>query len=245
MIKKIKNIKYSPSIGKEKSEWSNLISRKRKLLADTDWTQLPDVNLSPRCRYAWGRWRLELRNLNPTTFNTPNAFGNKLREIEESKKQLSTEYIEFSEPPNIDQEKKNLHKLLSKYYFERVDFLFSPNLDIKYNEALDIITNYIVSNSVDAIDFTSIEKLIDFVEELPDDLLLDTAATPFLKLVMDRREKTMKNTLLYILRQKKELYNIALQEEDRMLHFQLVIESCSTIQDIVETKIEIEENYGH
>lgn len=50
--------------------WDQIRSRRNALLADSDWTQLPDVNLSESQTTAWRSYRQQLREI-PDLFANP------------------------------------------------------------------------------------------------------------------------------------------------------------------------------
>ncbi len=54
----------------EDDEWVTIKSQVRSTLANTDWTQLPDNNLSAREKSAWRAYRQQVREITKT-FNKP------------------------------------------------------------------------------------------------------------------------------------------------------------------------------
>ena len=52
-------------------KWKNIKSDRNGLLAQSDWTQLPDVNLTPELVEAMKTYRQQLRDIT-TTFTNPN-----------------------------------------------------------------------------------------------------------------------------------------------------------------------------
>lgn len=48
-------------------QWEAVRSTRNGLLADSDWTQLPDVALSAGAKVAWASYRHELRNVTSQT----------------------------------------------------------------------------------------------------------------------------------------------------------------------------------
>lgn len=50
--------------------WDQIRSQRNSLLADCDWTQLPDVNLSTQQKSAWASYRQDLRDIT-TQFDLP------------------------------------------------------------------------------------------------------------------------------------------------------------------------------
>lgn len=62
-IKKIKNIKAVNTVDKINSEWLEVLSKRNKLLQDSDWTQLEDVTMDSFVKKQWREWRQKLRNV--------------------------------------------------------------------------------------------------------------------------------------------------------------------------------------
>lgn len=50
--------------------WTYIRSKRNALLRMSDWTQLPDVNLSEATKLAWKEYRQALRNI-PQNYSTP------------------------------------------------------------------------------------------------------------------------------------------------------------------------------
>ena len=55
------------------AQWMNVRSRRNILLQESDWTQLPDVDLSDELKQEWLDYRRDLRNItnHPDPFNLP------------------------------------------------------------------------------------------------------------------------------------------------------------------------------
>lgn len=60
-IKKIKNIKASPSEEKIANSWKQVKSLRVKLLQDTDWVFVSDSNLTEACIASWIKWRDKIK----------------------------------------------------------------------------------------------------------------------------------------------------------------------------------------
>jgi hypothetical protein len=54
---------------KTQDKWNNIKSNRNGLLAQSDWTQLPDVNLTPELVEAMKTYRQQLRDITNTYTN--------------------------------------------------------------------------------------------------------------------------------------------------------------------------------
>jgi len=54
---------------KTQDKWTNIKSNRNGLLAQSDWTQLPDVNLTPELVEAMKTYRQQLRDITNTYTN--------------------------------------------------------------------------------------------------------------------------------------------------------------------------------
>lgn len=63
---------FDPGLGvlTLEAEWSIVRGRRNRLLAESDWTQLGDSQLTAQERAAWQRYRQSLRDL-PARFDSP------------------------------------------------------------------------------------------------------------------------------------------------------------------------------
>ena len=57
MIRKIKNIKTSPSEEKILNDWKQVKSMRIKLLQESDWIFVKDSKLTEACIASWMKWR--------------------------------------------------------------------------------------------------------------------------------------------------------------------------------------------
>ena len=39
------------------------VAQRKKMLDASDWTQMPDADLTPEVKQAWAKWRQELRDI--------------------------------------------------------------------------------------------------------------------------------------------------------------------------------------
>lgn len=54
----------------EEEKWSAIVQLRNILMAESDWTQLPDVSLSFEEKTSWSVYRQALRDI-PQTYATP------------------------------------------------------------------------------------------------------------------------------------------------------------------------------
>lgn len=245
MIKKIKNLKYSQSKNQEEIKWVELIAKRNRLLLESDWTQLLDVKLTEESRNQWSNWRESLRQLSRMTIETTQCYKEALDELEDEKIHLIIEYSKSGAIKEFKSGKNYLHQLLVQFYNERINFKFSPNLDEKYQEALDIIA--IILSKMDEpvqLESMSMDQLKGFMAGL-DEIKMNVDKFPFFELTKRMKTFTVNETILYLLDMKDQQYNFSLQEEYNMVHYEHRIESCDTVDDLLTAKREIEMNYGH
>ena len=245
MIKKIKNIKWSESKNQEEVKWIELIAKRNRLLLESDWTQLPDVNLTEQSRTQWKNWRESLRQLSRFSIKSTEDYKNKLNKLINERDHLFIEYTKTESIKDVQSGKEYLHKLLVQFYEEKMNFKFSPNLEEKYQEALDIIA-FAVSQMDDPVDIESMnmDELKEFISQL-DEIEVDIKQYPFFELTKRLKFLKVNDAILYLLNLKEKQYNFSLQEEYNMIHYEHLIDSCTTVESLLDVKRVIEMNYGH
>lgn len=240
-IIKIKNLKYSQSKQQTEAKWAGLQAKRYKLLAESDWTQLPDVQLTEFTKNRWANWRMRVRYLARENFDTIDEYERELKAIEYDRTSLYVEYAELGLHRDADSSRKFLRQLLTSMYTSRVSHTFIPNLEEKYQETLDILS---ILYPTELNDMTS-TQLIARLESM-DEIDIDVRHYPFVEVTLHSKGfLTLNETLVFILKQREERYNFALQEEYTLIHFGNIIDSCSKPEDFARAKIEIEMNYGH
>lgn len=244
-IKKIKNLKYSQSKNQIEALWAVGLAKRNQLLLETDWTQLPDVKLNEYSRNQWMHWRGLLRDIRRDKFKSPVELTAALDQLEIQKMHIRTEYSIVDNITDVDDGKRYLHKILVSFYNELMNNYYLPNLENKYQETLDIVSIYLNNTESDLnLNSVNMSQLIDFITSSPE-MEIDTAPFPFFELTQRVKNFTTKETIIYILDQKQSQFNFSLQEEYNMLHYEHRIQFCSTIEDILNTKREIEMHYGY
>lgn len=238
IVTKIKNLKYSPSKNKKLAKISEIKAKRNRFLYETDWTQIPDVNLTKKSKRQWMEWRDKVRSIKVTGDDLSNYFD-LLESLDSERYNIITEYE--SSKKSLDDLKKELHSTLVSYYNNRVKNNFSPNLDIKVSECLDIIS-LVVSKSQMTLDT---KDILGIIEQIPDDIKMDCSEYPFFNLTMSVKNFSVKDTLNYIIEQKLKEKELALHEERTLLHYEHRIDFIEDFEDLKSAREEIEENYGY
>lgn len=245
MIKKIKNLKYSQSKNQEEIKWVELIAKRNRLLLESDWTQLADVKLTEESKHQWSNWRESLRQLSRFSVETVKEYKAKLDSLIKERDLLFIDYSKTGTIKEFESGKHYLHQLLVEYYNERINFKFTPNIEEKYQETLDIVA-IILSKHEEPIELTdmNMDQLKGLMSSM-DNIEMDVSKFPFFELTMRLKNFTVNETILYLLDMKDQQYNFSLQEEYNLIHYEHRIESCDTVEDLLITKREIDMNYGH
>jgi hypothetical protein len=241
-ITKIKNLKYSQSKNQEEIKWAEQLAKRNRMLAESDWTQLPDVKLSVWSKNRWANWREELRQLRRLNFETAEELKLAIESLEEDKLSLYVDYAITDSIKDPESGRRYLYQMLIKFYKEQHNSMFSPNLEEKYQETLDLLSTILADHNRD--DIATMDELIQFVEDL-DELEMDTEPFPFVELTMHLKNYTLHQAILYILREKKKQHVFALQEEHNLIHYENRISACLTVEEVLKAKKEIEMHYGY
>ena len=76
----------------EENTWDDISMGRNLMLTQSDWTQLPDSELSESCVMAWRTWRKEVRKIDRQNFNSRLSAVKRITELKISKPKL--EYAE-------------------------------------------------------------------------------------------------------------------------------------------------------
>jgi hypothetical protein len=213
---------------------------------ESDWTQLQDVPLTSQSRNQWVNWRESLRNLDRFSVENISEYKEKLNKLEEERGLILIDYSSNMSLKDVESGKQFLHQKLVEYYNERISFRFSPNLEEKYQEALDIIAITLSRLDddfyIEDMNMNQLRGLISSLNPITD---IDISKFPFFELTMRLKNFNINDTIIYLLDMKDQQYNFALQEEYNMLHYESKINFCESVEDLIVTKREIEMNYGH
>lgn len=104
-IKKLSNVQYTVTDEVLLRKWTEVISKRNKLLSMSDWTQLSDCNLPANIQRLWLKWREKIRNIKKTTVVDPDKALSLLLNLEKQMPEKLSENI-----PNVDtpSESKNI-----------------------------------------------------------------------------------------------------------------------------------------
>lgn len=138
-IKKINNVKFSLTDEVLTRKWNEVINRRNRLLSMSDWTQLPDVELSKDTRNMWVRWRQKIRNVRKSSIKDPE----KAHEILNSLEAQIPEKINI--PDVVSNEVTENVSELSKFKEELLPQLISPS-DVEkiINDRIEANTKLII-----------------------------------------------------------------------------------------------------
>jgi hypothetical protein len=234
MYKKIKNVRYSPTKNKEKVLKLNLKARRNKLLSDSDWMYVDDGQVKATTKAKWSAWRRHLRRFDPSQVSHE-EYKTFLDDMEDER---DTFYVQYTDIVDETQIQRNLTELLYTTYNTFLQSHYSPSVDIKYNECLDILADYIVENNIDVdISSMSITGMIDLVESF-DQMDIDISDYPFIN-VNCHCVTQINRVIIKSLTEKMEQFNFHLQAEKSMVSLLVVISVCDTIEYADELRIEI------
>lgn len=139
---KIKNISFQITEEQEQSLWAEVLARKNRLLANSDWTQSPDVRL--RNTTEWKSWREKVRTVNRHSMKRTYA-KNLLEELDNQKPEIKwNDYVESVDSNDIDYIKamyiKELHFKFKERYKEYMPFEIDLHILVeKFDQAMDFL----------------------------------------------------------------------------------------------------------
>jgi hypothetical protein len=241
MYKKIKNIKYSPSKSKEKTLNVELKIRRNKMLSDSDWVHMNDVQLTNVTKAKWGHWRNRLR-----TFDSSDLSNEEYKEfldiMEERRRELLLNTIPNETPEQLQ---SNLTKMLYKVHNEFLLTHKNPTTESRYSECLDILADYMAENDI-TLDASSIDmiELIKAVNAF-DTIDSDISRYPFVNTSKTLHNVTVNDIIIDTLTEKMEYFNLSLQAEWDMINFIHAISTCNDIEHANELRLEILGTYEY
>lgn len=162
MIPKIGNLNIAKTEEQESQMWAEVLSHRNKLLANSDWTQLPDSGLTPECVVRWKNWRKLLKGI------TRNATG--VKELAEqsinnlSRRQPFNDFVEDGAKPiihdseSVEAYRQQVTAIMDAAFNKKVvpSFLDNPALvEEQFQEALDYLTKYDSARAYPLIDVTA------------------------------------------------------------------------------------------
>lgn len=131
MVKKITNIAVSSTAETLELEWGSILSRKAKLLQNSDWSQLSDVNLDDSKRQEWKEWRAKLRRIKRVNNLEPIQATELINILEKSipKHNIIVEVTEPSINSNKEFENNIPTKNVEKVFIEKQPIIIREELD--------------------------------------------------------------------------------------------------------------------
>ncbi len=163
-IEKISNVQIQITDSVLKRQWNEVINKRNRLLAISDWTQLPDTELPKSSLNLWVRWRKKLRNVKKSTINNPQKAMEILNSLESQMPEKLTyiENITMVESPNIEIdniETTDIETQLNSFKKEIASKFISMQ-DIE-----NTINDRISSNTTNIVDFllSSVDKKLESV----------------------------------------------------------------------------------
>jgi hypothetical protein len=145
---KIRKLKVAKTAEQEDVLWAEVFSHKNKLLADSNWTQLPDSGLTPESAFQWQGWRQQLRNVTRANFSDRDAAQRAIDKL--SKRQPFSTFEEdeidpdHTRYPTLEEYRKRLMAYIDHAFEQKAKptFLDMPVLvEEQFREALDFLSN--------------------------------------------------------------------------------------------------------
>ena len=100
-IKKLSNIQFTVTDDVLLRKWSDVKSKRNKLLSMSDWTQLPDSNVPANIQRLWVKWREKVRSIKHSSVNDPDKALTLLRNLE---RQMPEQLPDATQPTIVDPE---------------------------------------------------------------------------------------------------------------------------------------------
>lgn len=127
-IQKLKNVQYKITEEVLTRKWLTVRSKRNRLLALSDWTQLGDVNIPQNIRGLWRRWRQKVRDVNQTTVNNPDNAATLLQTLEDQMPKKLSDIAIDNLPPVAPLLSSELEEI--KTEFKRtIDTIFSSSVE--------------------------------------------------------------------------------------------------------------------
>jgi len=118
-VKKIKNVKFSPTEDKIKNDWTEIKSFRNRLLQNSDWIHMPDNNIEDGIIELWIEWRRKVRRVDD--------FKDKAKALQYlTDLQLNAPPVKYknSDYSSVELYKAALHKLLKKTIKKTTDGIY-------------------------------------------------------------------------------------------------------------------------
>ena len=104
-------------------QWNDITATRNLILTQSDWTQLPDSELSRSCVLAWRNWRKEVRKVSRQLFSSRLSAVRKLNELKENKPKLEyagdelySKEEKFDHPESLDSPEESRTQVATVLY---------------------------------------------------------------------------------------------------------------------------------
>ena len=167
-IKKLSNVQYVITDEVLLRKWTEVISKRNKLLAISDWTQLSDCNLPASIQRLWLKWREKVRNIKKSTVTDPNKALSLLTNLENQiPEKLANDDTSINLPPElIDDHGVDTPDNIKEYINDVINTTVLPKI-ISLNEITNII-NQKSDNNLNII----LEQITNKIKELTPNIIL-------------------------------------------------------------------------
>lgn len=158
--------------------WSDIKNRKKLLLSNSDWTQLPDSGLNLPSVKEWREWRQKVRSITQANYTLKRNALDVLEDLESNQPvgQFSTDQTlpnlsmpddmnmpvdiytqimlriealdSLSDTEEIREESKKILDSVYDYICPRKPYNYANILEEKFSEALDLLTDQIVETPI-------------------------------------------------------------------------------------------------
>lgn len=151
-IKKLSNVKYEITNEVMVRKWSDVNTKRNRLLLLSDWTQLTDVNIPLNIKKLWVNWRSKVRNVKKTTINDPNKALSLLNALEQQmpEKINPDELPDFANTSSADFSNNELNedglKQFKKYIDDVVTNDITPKI-ISLDDVKKLMDEHITKNT--------------------------------------------------------------------------------------------------
>jgi hypothetical protein len=238
-MQKIKNLKYASSELKDKMELSSILGKRNRLLGDSDWTQMPDVDLTDECKHLWKAWRKRVRSVDVLDKKSLQT----LNDLEENRppkiyKEEPKEFVLNFTFPNLEDVRSNaLLYMRSLYNMTLQKFDYTMVDEAKYIEAMSYLTDEYAGSAVPTIDLYPLLRLEAALKHM--DTPLDVSD---LKSINDYKSETiMQNIAKYYIDAKKN-WIIEVSALEAVYHEKCkLIRQATSIEEIEQIKKDAEQ----
>ena len=227
MVDKIGRLTVSKTEQQIDAEWAEVLSVRNRLLINSDWTQLPDSNLTKECVERFKRWRRLLRRVTKSKIPEMSVAREELSKLE-----ASTPKIEF----NID--------FVNNLYVHKD--LVGLSLREQKNYIRNLIFNVTdkIINPDNTIDKTP-EVINERFSEASSYLQNTTADCPILNSIVKLTGKSIEQVVEESLQDKKQMISRMMKAIEINYIFNNLVDEAEDVTDLMDIKNKLESSYGY